>query len=110
MKLFWQKFQIRAKISGFTLIEIVAVLAIISVLAAVSLPRFMDLSSNAGNQALLTAVSQLNSREGLLWAKIKTTPSGWMSDEALFAFFDVTFGDDWDLTRFSGHSNGYIIN
>ena len=86
---------IRSKTSGFTLIEIIAVLAIISVLAAISLPRFMDVSSNAGNQALSAAVTELNSRESLMWAKIKISPSGWISDEAIFSFFDVTLGSDY---------------
>ena len=86
---------IRSKTSGFTLIEIIAVLAIISVLAAISLPRFMDVSSNADNQALSAAVTELNSRESLLWAKIKISPSGWISDEAIFSFFYVTLGSDY---------------
>ena len=86
---------IRSKTAGFTLIEIIAVLAIISVLAAISLPRFMDVSSNAGNQALSAAVTELNSRESLMWAKIKISPSGWISDEAIFSFFDVTLGNDY---------------
>lgn len=108
MKFFWHKFQIRSKISGFTFIEIIAVLAIISVLAAVSLPRFMDLSSNAGIQALLTAVSELNSRESLLWSKIKTTPSGWKSDEALFAFFDITLGEDYNWSSIPTIDGGVL--
>ena len=86
---------IRSKTSGFTLIEIIAVLAIISVLAAISLPRFMDVSSNADNQALSAAVTELNSRESLLWAKIKISPSGWISDDAIFSFFYVTVGSDY---------------
>ena len=95
MKFIYHILPIRSKTSGYTLIEIIAVLAIISVLAAVSLPRFMDVSSNAGNQALSAAVTELNSRESLMWAKIKISPSGWISDEAIFSFFDVTLGNDY---------------
>ena len=86
---------IRSKTSGFTLIEIIAVLAIISVLSAISLPRFINVSSNAGNQALSAAVTELNSRESLIWSKIKISPSGWISDEAIFSFFDVTLGNEY---------------
>jgi prepilin-type N-terminal cleavage/methylation domain-containing protein len=86
---------IRSKTAGFTLIEIIAVLAIISVLSAISLPRFINVSSNAGNQALSAAVTELNSRECLMWAKIKISPSGWINDEAIFSFLDVTLGSDY---------------
>jgi prepilin-type N-terminal cleavage/methylation domain-containing protein len=85
----------RSKTAGFTLIEIIAVLAIISVLSAISLPRFINVSSNAGNQALSAAVTELNSRECLMWAKIKISPSGWINDEAIFSFLDVTLGSDY---------------
>ena len=86
---------IRSKTAGFTLIEIIAVLAIISVVSAISLPRFINVSSNAGNQALSAAVTELNSRECLMWAKIKISPSGWINDEAIFSFLDVTLGSDY---------------
>jgi prepilin-type N-terminal cleavage/methylation domain-containing protein len=86
---------IKSKTAGFTLIEIIAVLAIISVLSAISLPRFINVSSNAGNQALSAAVTELNSRECLMWAKIKISPSGWINDEAIFSFLDVTLGSDY---------------
>jgi prepilin-type N-terminal cleavage/methylation domain-containing protein len=80
---------------AFTLVEIIAVLAIISILAAVSVPRFIDLSSNASNQAIVTAVTELNGRESLLWVKIKLSESGWLSDEELFPSFDASVGSDY---------------
>ena len=95
MTFIYHTLPIKSKTSGFTLIEIIAVLAIISVLSAISLPRFINVSSNAGNQALSAAVTELNSRECLMWAKIKISPSGWINDEAIFSFLDVTLGSDY---------------
>ena len=71
--------------SGFTLIEIIAVLAILGILASLSVPRFIDLDSNASKQALISSVSELNGRESLIWSKIKLTATGWVDDEGVFS-------------------------
>jgi len=83
------------KDEGFTLIEIIAILIILAILAAVAIPRYVDLTANAENRAIDAGVSELNGRESLTWANIKISTGGWVDDATTFAAVSTDLGADY---------------
>lgn len=65
---------------GFTLIEIMAVLVIMGVMASVAVSKINDISGTAELRALETGIAELNAREMLYWTNAKFAPGGWSAN------------------------------
>lgn len=80
---------------GFTLVEIIAVMVILSVLAAVAIPRYLSIDESARQRSIDAGIAELNGRETLTWSNLKITVTGYIDDAALFSLLDTTLGDDY---------------
>jgi prepilin-type N-terminal cleavage/methylation domain-containing protein len=100
------------KTHGFTLIELIATMMIISVLAAVLIPRYIDAETSAKTRGLDLGVSEMNGRETLTWAMVKLSNSGYIDDVQVWTHLQITagtdLGPDYDWTVAPSRNGGTL--
>jgi prepilin-type N-terminal cleavage/methylation domain-containing protein len=81
--------------NGFTLVELIIVLVIMSVMASLAIRRVMALDSTATQASIECAVAELNSRERLTWSQVKVSASSWINDSRVCAELNPSLGPDF---------------
>jgi hypothetical protein len=78
--------------------ELVAVMVILSIWAAIGVKKVIAISETAEKNAIVKGVVELNMRESLTWFKLKMSPAGYEGDDMLWATLDTGLGSEYTWT------------
>ncbi|MGD8522125.1 MAG: type II secretion system protein [Desulfobacterales bacterium] len=94
--------------NGFTLIELISVMIIMSVMASVAVKRLDLVTSTATDKVLQEALKELNMREHLTWVDMKLSSTNWTNDADVFSAMDTNLGGDFVWSAGPNASGGTL--
>lgn len=83
---------------GFTLLEILSVMVIMSVMASVAIKKFDYIHETTSTNTINLGIRELNTREALVWSQMKLSDAGWSNDVDVYNGIDKNLGTgfSWD--------------
>jgi prepilin-type N-terminal cleavage/methylation domain-containing protein len=93
---------------GFTLIELISTMIILSVVASVAIKKLDFISGTAADKVLQQGVGELNARENLTWIDMKLSSTNWTNDGDVYSAMDTNLGSDFIWTSGPNASGGTL--
>jgi prepilin-type N-terminal cleavage/methylation domain-containing protein len=94
--------------NGFTLVELIAVMVIISIIGSVIVKKIYALDTAAKYKAIEAAVRQLNSRELLVWTNTLLSRGGYSNDQDIFDAVDKNLGTHYSWAAAPSLTGGQL--
>jgi prepilin-type N-terminal cleavage/methylation domain-containing protein len=95
---------------GLTLIEIIAVLVILGILAAVAVPKYLDMQDSARQKSAQAAVSEIKARASMVFSQsLLATNGSAVSIANVAGLTNANVGADYTVAVTAGTGN-LIIN